>query len=71
MPPDDIDELSHAELKGLVVKQWEQIVELQRLVVALRDEIARFNGQCWRQRSPPGRPSRSSFASPRGDESPQ
>jgi Transposase IS66 family len=49
MPPDDIDELSHAELKGLVVKQWEQIVELQRLVVALRDEIARLKGG-------PGRP---------------
>jgi hypothetical protein len=32
-PPDDFDQLSHAELKGLVVKQSEQIVELQRLVV--------------------------------------
>jgi len=31
-PPDDLDGLSHAELKGLVVKQWEQIVELQRMV---------------------------------------
>jgi hypothetical protein len=37
-PPDDLDRLSHAELKGLVVKQWEQIVELQRMVAALRDE---------------------------------
>jgi hypothetical protein len=35
MPPsDDLDCLSHAELKGLVVKQWEQMVELQRLVAA-------------------------------------
>jgi hypothetical protein len=42
MLPDDIDDLSHAELKGLVLKQWEQIVELERLVVALRDEIARL-----------------------------
>ena len=31
-PPDNLDRLSHAELKGLVVKQWEQIVELQRMV---------------------------------------
>ena len=48
-PPDDLDRLSHAELKGLVVKQWEQIVELQRMVAALRDEIARLKGG-------PGRP---------------
>src|SRR5450755_4569454 len=41
-PPDDLDGLSHAELKGVVVKQWEQMVELQRLVAALRDEIARL-----------------------------
>src|SRR5450755_851284 len=48
-PPDDLDRLSHAELKGLVVKQWEQMVELQRVVMALRDEIARLKGG-------PGRP---------------
>lgn len=45
MPPsDDLDRLSPAELKGLAVKQWEQIVELQRMVAALRDEIARLKG---------------------------
>jgi hypothetical protein len=33
--------LSYAELKGLVVKQWEQMVALQRTVAALREEIAR------------------------------
>jgi len=43
-PPDDLDRLSHAELKGLVVEQWEQMIELQRLVAALRDEIARLKG---------------------------
>ena len=43
-PPDDVDRLSHAELKGLAVKQWKQIVELQRMVAALRDEIARLKG---------------------------
>ena len=47
--PDDLDRLSAAELKGLVVQQWEQLVELQRLVAALRDEIARLKGG-------PGRP---------------
>ena len=48
-PPEDLDGLSHAELKGLVVKQWEEMVELQRMVAALRDEIARLKGG-------PGRP---------------
>jgi Transposase IS66 family len=43
-PPDDLDRLSPAELKGLAVEQWEQIVELQRMVAALRDEIARLKG---------------------------
>jgi hypothetical protein len=48
-PPDDLDRLSPAELKGLVVQQWERIAELQRMVAALRDEIARLKGG-------PGRP---------------
>jgi hypothetical protein len=43
-PPIDLDHLSNAELKGLVVKQWEQIAELNRVVAALRDEIARLKG---------------------------
>ena len=33
-PPGDLDGLSHAKLKGLVVKQWEEMVELQRMVEA-------------------------------------
>lgn len=48
-PPDDLDRLSCAELKDLIVRQHEQIVELHRLVAALRDEIARLKGG-------PGRP---------------
>ena len=60
-PPDDLDHLSHAELKGLVVKQWEQMVELQRVVAALRDEIARLKGG-------PGRPNLKPSGMERGTE---
>jgi hypothetical protein len=49
LPPEDLDSLSHAELKGLVVRQWEELAELRRMVGALRDEIARLKGG-------PGRP---------------
>src|SRR5580700_8777624 len=59
--PDDLDRLSHVELKGLVVKQWEQMVELQRLVAALRDEIARLKGG-------PGRPNLKPSGMERGTE---
>ena len=51
MSPDDLDRLSPAELKdlivlqdGQIVQQQEQIVELQRLVADLRDEVARLKG---------------------------
>jgi hypothetical protein len=60
-PPEDLDRLSHAELKGLVVKQWEQLVELQRMVAALRDEIARLKGG-------PGRPNLKPSGMERGTE---
>lgn len=60
-PPNDIDHLSHAELKSLVVAQWEQIVELQRNVAALRDEIARLKGG-------PGRPNIKPSGMDRGTE---
>ena len=60
-PPDDLDRLSHAELKSLVIKQWEQLVELQRLVAALRDEIARLKGG-------PGRPKLKPSGMERGTE---
>jgi hypothetical protein len=63
-PPDDLDRLSHAELKGLVVKQWEQIVDLQRMVAALRDEIARLKGG-------PGRPNLKPSGMERGTEPPR
>src|SRR5437588_7445863 len=49
LPPADLDRLAHTELKSLVVKQWEELAELRRLVATLRDEIARLKGG-------PGRP---------------
>ena len=60
-PPDDLDRLSHAELKGLVIKQWEGLVELQRMVAVLRDEIARLKGG-------PGRPTIKPSGMERGTE---
>ena len=61
LPPDDMDRLSHAELKGLVIKQWEEVVELQRMVAALRDEINRLKGG-------PGRPTIKPSGMERGTE---
>ena len=49
VPPADLDHLSDAELKRLVIQQFEIIAELQRTVAMLRDEIARLKGG-------PGRP---------------
>jgi uncharacterized small protein (DUF1192 family) len=42
--PPDIDALSPAELKSLVVKLFEEAAELRRTVAALRNEIARLKG---------------------------
>jgi hypothetical protein len=41
-PPVDLDNLSKAELKSLVVKLFEQLAEVNRVAAALRDEIARL-----------------------------
>src|SRR4030081_3108726 len=68
MPPSaDIDQISHAELKSLFVALWEQNVELQRTVAALRDEVARLKGGPGRPNIKPewnGEPSRSSRETP-------
>jgi len=47
--PENIDSLSPAELKLLVVKLLEEVADLHRTVAALREEIARLKGG-------PGRP---------------
>jgi hypothetical protein len=44
VPHANLDDLSHAELKNLVVALFEQLAELQRTNAALRDEIARLKG---------------------------
>jgi len=44
VPPANLDGLSHAELKNLVVTLFEQMAELRRTVAAQADEIARLKG---------------------------
>jgi hypothetical protein len=44
VPPANLDDLSHAELKNLVVALFEQMAELRRTIAAQAEEIARLKG---------------------------
>src|ERR1700730_5325787 len=48
VPRADLDRLSHADLKSLVLKLLEELTELRRTVAAQRDEIARLKGRSGR-----------------------
>lgn len=66
LPPADFDRLSHADLKSLVLKLLEQIVELQRTVTAQRDEIARLKGGSGRPNIKPSGMERETEPKPEG-----
>ena len=44
VPPTNLDDLSHTELKNLVVALFEQVAELRRTITAQAEEIARLKG---------------------------
>jgi uncharacterized small protein (DUF1192 family) len=64
--PADIDALSHAELKALVIALVGKVTELERTIAAQRDEIARLKGLKGRpQIKPSGMEAATALAEPR------
>jgi hypothetical protein len=63
-PPPDIDHLSAAELKALVVELLDRVSDLGRTVIAQREEIARLKGLKGRPDIKPGKPSGMERANP-------
>jgi hypothetical protein len=61
----DIDALSAAELKSLVLQLLEEVAELRRTVAAQRDEIARLKGGPGRPHIKPSGLLGAGFADPR------
>ena len=64
VPPTNLDDLSHTELKNLVVALFEQVAELRRTIAAQAEEIARLKGGPRRPNIDPIDRSRTSVPAP-------